>query len=92
MRLEVEQGTYIGKQTDFGLEDELLVGLGGHIAFSQLPARSARIFAADGVVYIEPLEFVQEVCVNGLPIAMPNILRSGDIITIGETQFCLKFW
>ncbi|MCF2615872.1 VWA domain-containing protein [Oscillibacter valericigenes] len=91
MRLEVEQGTYIGKQTDFGLEDELLVGLGGHIAFSQLPARSARIFAADGVVYIEPLEFVQEVCVNGLPIAMPNILRSGDIITIGETQFCLKF-
>ena len=91
MRLEVEQGSYIGKQTDFGLVDELLVGLGGHIAFSQLPARSARIFAAEGVVYIEPLEFVQEVCVNGLPIAMPNLLRSGDIITIGETRFCLKF-
>lgn len=91
MRLEVEQGTYIGEQTDFGLVDELLVGLGGHIAFSQLPACSARIFAAEGVVYIEPLEFVQEVCVNGLPIAMPNILRSGDIITIGETRFCLKF-
>ena len=91
MRLEVEQGTYVGKQTDFGLVDELLIGLGEHIAFSQLPARSARIFTAEGIVYIEPLEFVQEVCVNGLPIAMPNILRSGDIITIGETRFCLKF-
>lgn len=53
--------------------------------------RHARAFAAEGSVYIENLAAQGATAVNGIPIQLPNILRSGDEIIIGDVMFRLKF-
>ena len=93
MRLEVVRGQLAGKTTEFYLANELLIGREKtcQIAFrgGGVEKRHARVFTAEGVVYIEGL--AGTTAVNGNPIQMPNILRSGDEISVGDAAFRLMF-
>lgn len=53
--------------------------------------RHARIFTADGVVYVEDLSSQNGTYVNGQLIHMANVLRSGDEVSVGDAVFHLKF-
>lgn len=95
MRLEVMEGQLKSQATEFDLTHELLIGRGSecHITFdSQTISRQhARVFAADGVVYLEDMESQNGTFVNGNRIDMANRLHSGDVIAMGDIQFKLKF-
>ena len=95
MRLEVLQGQLRAPVTDLNLTEELIVGRDPDCAISfdspALSRRNTRIFTAGGAVYVEDLHSQNGTKVNGLPIEMPNLLRSGDEITAGDVSFRLKF-
>ena len=95
LRLEVLAGQLTSGRTEFSLTDQLLVGREAlcDIAFDSpaISRRHARVFAANGAVYIEDLGSQNGTAVNGMPIHMANILRSGDEIAMGDIHFRLKF-
>ena len=95
MRLEVLQGQLRAPVTDLNLTEELIVGRDPDCGISfdspALSRRNTRIFTAGGAVYVEDLHSQNGTKVNGLPIEMPNLLRSGDEITAGDVSFRLKF-
>ena len=95
VRLEVLQGVYIGKTQEFNLIDELVIGRDAacSIVFDDpsISRRNTRVFLAGGVVYVEDLGSHNGTAVNGVPIQMPSILRSGDEIALGDTVLRLKF-
>lgn len=95
VRLEVLQGQYAGRTQEFTLSKELLIGRDPvcDIVFDDpaISRKNSRAFLAGGVVYLEDLGSQNGTSLNGAPIQMPSILRSGDEIAIGDTVFCLKF-
>ena len=95
MRLEVLQGELVEPKSEFTLDRELIIGRDEtcDIVFdsSAVSHRHARIFTADGVVYLEDLSSQNGTCVNGLPIHMAVVLHSGDEISVGDAVFCFKF-
>lgn len=95
MRLEVLQGELVEPKSEFILDRELIIGRDEtcDIVFdsSAVSHRHARIFTADGVVYLEDLSSQNGTCVNGLPIHMAVVLHSGDEISVGDAVFCFKF-
>lgn len=95
MRLEVIRGDLVSKAREFDLTDALLIGRDRscQIVFrgKTLAKQHARVFVTGGVVYVENLAHQGETAVNGIPIQMPNILRSGDEISVGDITFRLKF-
>ena len=95
MRLEVLQGELAELKSEFILDRELIIGRDEicDIVFdsSAVSHRHARIFTADGVVYLEDLSSQNGTCVNGLPIHMAVVLHSGDEISVGDAVFCFKF-
>lgn len=95
LRLEVLEGRLTSGRTEFSLTDQLIVGrdpLCG-IAFDSqaISRRHARVFSANGAVYLEDLGSQNGTAVNGAAIHAANILRSGDEITLGDVRFRLKF-
>ena len=95
MRLEVLQGELVEPKSEFTLDRELIIGRDEtcDIVFdsSAVSHRHARIFTADGVVYLEDLSSQNGTCVNGPPIHMAVVLHSGDEISVGDAVFCFKF-
>ena len=95
MRLEVLQGELAELKSEFILDRELIIGRDEicDIVFdsSAVSHRHARIFTADGVVYLEDLSSQNGTCVNGLPIHMAVVLHSGDEISVGDAVFRFKF-
>lgn len=95
MRLEVLRGRLAGGETEWELDGELLIGRDrscGIVFDSQtVSAKNTRVFTADGAVYIEDLGSQNGTAVNGSPIGMASILRSGDEIAVGDVVFRLKF-
>lgn len=95
MRLEVLQGTYLGATMEFTLSGELVIGRDGDcdIVFAEasLSRRHARVFTANGVVYVEDLGSQNGTYVNGAPLTMACALRSGDEIAMGDVVIRLKF-
>ena len=95
LRMEVLTGQLASGRTEFSLTDQLMVGRDAlcDIAFDSqtISRRHARVFAANGAVYIEALGSQNGTAVNGTPIHMANILRSGDEIAMGDVRFRLKF-
>ena len=95
MRLEVLQGELAELKSEFILDRELIIGRDEicDIVFdsSVVSHRHARIFTADGVVYLEDLSSQNGTCVNGLPIHMAVVLHSGDEISVGDAVFRFKF-
>ena len=95
MRLEVLQGELAEPKSEFILDRELIIGRDEicDIVFdsSAVSHRHARIFTADGAVYLEDLSSQNGTCVNGLPIHMAVVLHSGDEISVGDAVFRFKF-
>lgn len=95
MRLEVLQGELAELKSEFILDRELIIGRDEicDIVFdsSAVSHRHARIFTADGAVYLEDLSSQNGTCVNGLPIHMAVVLHSGDEISVGDAVFRFKF-
>ena len=95
VRLEILRGIYAGKTQEFNLATELIIGRDGtcDICFDDpaISRRNSRVFLAGGVVYVEDLGSHNGTFLNGAPIQMASILRSGDEISMGDTAFCLKF-
>lgn len=95
MRLEVVSGSYAGGDGPLYLVDELIVGRDGQCDISwndeEVSRRNSRIFLRDNVVYIEDLGSRYGTALGGMRLHEPNRLRSGDVISIGPVQFCLKF-
>ncbi|OUQ74806.1 FHA domain-containing protein [Flavonifractor sp. An100] len=95
MRIEDPAGHLAGTETGRYLTQELLVGRDPScdILFQDpsVSRRHARIFLANGTVYLEDLGSQNGTTVNGNPIHMPCALRSGDTLTTGEVTWMLKF-
>ena len=95
MRLEVLQGAPAPQQEAYDLLQQLIVGRDPScdivLDSPSVSRRHARVFLADGAVYIEDLESQNATLVNGSPIAMAQLLRSGDEITTGDALWKLKF-
>ena len=92
---DVSAGELAELKSEFILDRELIIGRDEicDIVFdsSAVSHRHARIFTADGVVYLEDLSSQNGTCVNGLPIHMAVVLHSGDEISVGDAVFRFKF-
>lgn len=95
MRLEVLQGELTSQKTELTLVKELFVGRdsGCDIVFNDtlLAPHHCRISLMDGAIRIEDLHSASGTAVNGEAIHDTQRLRSGDKITIGNSDFRLKF-
>lgn len=95
MKLEVIDGVYAGKNDELYLTGELIVGrdksCGIQFKDKDVSERNSRIFILDNIIYIEDLSSKNGTAISGMKIFSPNRLRSGDIITIGDVKFKLKF-
>ena len=95
IRIEVLQGTLLGKSLERSLSDELVIGRDKTCAIAfrsqALSRRHARVFLAGGAVYLEDLQSQNGTFINGSSVAMPSLLRSGDEIQAGDVVFRLKF-
>ena len=95
LRLEVLQGNYTGRTTEFTLGRELVIGRDPECAVSfgdsSVSRRHSRVFLAGGAVYIEDLGSQNGSRVNGEAISMARQLRSGDEVAVGDVSFRLKF-
>ena len=95
MRIEDPAGHLVGDETERYLTQELTIGRDPacDILFQDpsVSRRHARIFLADGTVYLEDLGSQNGTTVNGNSIHMPCALRSGDVLTIGDVTWIPKF-
>ena len=95
LRLEILQGAAAPERTEYSLSQQLVVGRDPACDIvldnPSVSRRHARVFAADGRVYIEDLNSQNGTSVNGSPIRMPCALRSGDCLTTGDVVWDLKF-
>ena len=93
--LEVFSGTCLNNERKFALKDVLTIGSApdSDIIFDQkdMDAQAAKIIFTGGMVYIETTGSSSEVTVGGIRIQGQNVLRSGDVISVGEAEFMLKF-
>ena len=95
LRLEVIAGDIRVKNALLYLEDTLWIGNSRQcdiqLKGKKIPPQAARIYTQDCFLYVEALSEDVRVCVGGMRIYSPNLLRSGDEITIGNCKFCLLF-
>ena len=52
---------------------------------------NTRIVFKDGMIYVEDMNSASGTAIGGMKIQGLNRLRSGDVLSIGEVEFCLKF-
>lgn len=95
MRLEVHLGNCANKEMRLSLTDELTIGSDHHcdIVFqdSCVSPVNTRIVFKDGMIYVEDMNSASGTAIGGMKIQGLNRLRSGDVLSIGEVEFCLKF-
>ena len=94
--IDVFSGTFLGKEKRFNLTDKLTIGSAEDcdIRFdpSDMEPLAAKVVFSGGQVYLENIGRGEgNTTVGGLQTQGQNILRSGDVITIGEAEFMLKF-
>lgn len=95
MRLVVLEGTLVSGPEELELTEPLFIGSGPGCTIvlraEDGEERHARVFLAGGAVYLEDLRTPGGTAVNGVRLDLPQALRSGDSITVGEVTFQLKF-
>ena len=95
MKLDVISGQCRTKSREFYLKNELIIGKNPKcdIIFSdpEISDRNSRIFIGGNMIYIEDLGSVNGTAISGMKIFAHNRLRGGDIISIGNVSFSLKF-
>lgn len=94
MLLEVYEGKCMNKTNVVYLDSVLTVGSSkeANIVFydNTIEAIHANILFMNGKVYIKDVSH-NGVLLGGMKINDTNVLRSGDIVTIGHSSFALKF-
>ena len=95
MKLDIISGECESKAREFYLKDELFIGRNPKcdIIFksSEVSDKNSRIFINNGIIYIEDLDSIRGTAISGMRIFSPNRLRGGDIISIDDVSFSLKF-
>lgn len=95
LRLEVLAGEVRNKQNTLYIDNELSIGYSSKCSI-RLVGKSttdivARIYIKNSFLYIDSLSDDAKIRVGGIRIFEPNLLRSGDEITIGKVIFKLYF-
>ncbi len=92
--IEVYSGTYEGS-ANFELTDLVTIGSGSgcdiRFAAEDMTPVAAQLIVREGHVYIVDEGTDSVVAVGGMRIQGQNVLRSGDVISVGEAEFTLRF-
>ena len=95
MKFEVLYGDCKHKEMRLSLEDTLTIGsdAGCDIVFQNpdVSPVNSRIVLRNGMIYIEDMDSVLGTAIGGMRIQGSNRLRSGDLVSIGEVEFTVKF-
>ena len=95
MKLEVYSGNCISRGITLYLTDILTIGSSPqcNLRFDNpdVDPIHSRIVLKDQIIYIEDLNSKEGTFLGGMRIQGQNRLRSGDVISIGEVEFCLRF-
>lgn len=95
MKLVMISGTCSNKTDVVYLQKELFIGSSKKcdiiLTESDISPQHSRIYFEGGVVYIEDLHTQTGTYIDGMRIHAANRLRSGDVISVGNTSFKLLF-
>lgn len=95
MRLDVISGNLSDVSKEFYLQDQLIIGRSRKcdIVWKDkcVSEKNTRIYIENQKVYIEDLNSAEGTALGGMRLHAPNILRSGDQISIGNVCFVLRF-
>jgi hypothetical protein len=95
MKLEVLSGNCLTTATTLYLSGELYIGSGPgcDITFADpmVAPHHARIAKKDNAIVLEDMNSPTGTFLGGMRIQGANRLRSGDVISIGDSDFSLKF-
>ncbi|MBR3040567.1 MAG: FHA domain-containing protein [Lachnospiraceae bacterium] len=95
MTLDVYVGRCLNTTNVVYLKDQLVIGSSptSDIIFDDgdVEPQNSRIRLVDGVVYIEDMSSARGTAIGGMRIQGRNRLRSGDVISIGNVQFSVKY-
>lgn len=95
VHIDMLSGKLISDSSDFILSGGLSLGNAKEndirIDADNVGDHHARLFFRDGRVYIEDLGMPDGVAVGGMLIQNQNPLRNGDVISIGEAEFTIRF-
>lgn len=67
------------------------VNLMGTTSDGQMANFEVELTFKDGMIYVEDMNSASGTAIGGMKIQGLNRLRSGDVLSIGEVEFCLKF-
>ena len=92
--IDVYSGSYEGP-VSFELTDLTTIGSGSgcdiRFAAEDMTAVAAQLIVREGHVYLVDEGTDSLVAVGGIRIQGQNVLRSGDVISVGEAEFTLRF-
>jgi hypothetical protein len=95
MKLEVLSGRCLTTATLLHMNGELYIGSGPGcditFADSKVAPHHARIVQRDNAIFIEDMNSPTGTFIGGMRIQGSNRLRSGDVISVGDSDFSLKF-
>lgn len=95
MKLEIYSGNCVSRSTSISLTDSLVIGSAPEcdLVFNDpdVSPKNSRIFIKNQMLYIEDLNSSSGTALGGMRIQSQNRLRSGDVISIGNVEFCFKF-
>jgi hypothetical protein len=95
MKLEVLSGRCLTTATLLHMNGELYIGSGPgcDITFAdpKVAPHHARIVQRDNAIFIEDMNSPTGTFIGGMRIQGSNRLRSGDVISVGDSDFSLKF-
>lgn len=95
MRAVVEFGTVHNLRERYYLEKSLTIGSGRGcdivIPGASVSPKNTRIYLNNNIVYVEDLNSERGTLIGGMRIYSPNRLRSGDVITVGNTSIRFLF-
>ncbi len=95
VELEVLSGKCVTRKRRFYLEQQLVIGSSADcdIVFNSraVSEKNTRVFLKDGKIYIEDLKSDRGTALGGMRIYAPNILRSGEVISIERVAFRLIY-
>lgn len=95
MRAVVEFGAVHNLRERYYLEKSLTIGSGKGcdivIPGASVSPKNTRIYLDNNIVYVEDLNSERGTLIGGMRIYSPNRLRSGDVITVGNTSIRFLF-
>lgn len=95
MRAVVEFGAVQNLRERYFLKKSLIIGSGRGcdivIPGASVSPKNTRIYLDKNIVYVEDLNSQRGTLIGGMRIYSPNRLRSGDVITVGNTSIRFLF-